>query len=99
MIKLTNLLNEASDVYFKTASAAADAARQMANKRGFEVDEDEWQTQIAAGGGYNRLRPSVGKTHSYSISLTKNGKPQRKNLQISIYGMPSGKYELTAYIN
>jgi hypothetical protein len=63
------------------------------------VDEEEWQTQIAMGGKYGRLRPGIGKTHSYNISLTKNGKPQRKALQISIYGMESGNYELTTYIN
>jgi len=33
-------LNEADD-YYKTASAAADAAREMAEKRGFEIDEDD----------------------------------------------------------
>tara|TARA_R100000951_G_scaffold63991_2_gene53806 strand:- start:6517 stop:6855 length:339 start_codon:yes stop_codon:yes gene_type:complete len=91
-------LNEADD-YYKTASAAADAAREMAEKRGFEIDEDDWQSKIAMGGSYNRLRPGKGKTHSFTIGLLKNGKPQRKMLQISIYGMPGGSFELTSYIN
>ena len=95
---LTEILNEAND-YFKTASEAVDYARKMIEKRGFEIDEDDWQSKIALGGKYNRLRPSIGKTHSFSIGLLKNGKPQRKALQISLYGMPSGKYELTYYIN
>jgi len=91
-------LNE-SDDYYKTASAAADAAREMAEKRGFEIDEYDWQSKIAMGGSYNRLRPGKGKTHSFTIGLLKNGKPQRKMLQISIYGMPGGSFELTSYIN
>ena len=91
-------LNEADD-YYKTASAAADAAREMAEKKGYEIDEDDWQTQIGMGGKHNRLRPGVGKTHSFTVGLTKNGKPQRKALNISLYGMDSGSYELTYYIN
>jgi len=85
--------------YYKSASDAADAARKYAEKKGFEIDEDDWQTQIAMGGKHNRLRPGVGKTHSFSVGLTKNGKPQRKALNISLYGMDSGKFELTSYIN
>jgi len=92
-------LNEANDIYFDTASGAADYARENTEKRGYEIDEDDWNTQITFGGKYNRLRPGEGKTHSYSIGLLKNGKPQRKALQISLYGMPSGKFELTHYIN
>jgi len=88
-----------NEEYYKSASDAADAARKYAEKKGFEIDEDDWQTQIAMGGKHNRLRPGVGKTHSFSVGLIKNGKPQRKMLQISLYGMPSGKYELTTYIN
>ena len=96
MIKLTDLLKED---YYKTASEAADAARKYAEKKGYEIDEDDWQSQIVTGGRYSRLRPGKEKTHEFSIKLLKNGKPQKKMLQISLYGMPSGKYELTQYIH
>lgn len=92
-------VNEGNRTYFRAAYEAAEYAREMAEKKGFEIDEDDWQTQIALGGKYNRLRPGVGKTHSFSVGLIKNGKPQRKELQISLYGMDSGNYELTTYIN
>jgi hypothetical protein len=92
-------VNEANDTYFKAAYEAAEYAREMAEKKGYEIDEDDWQTQIGMGGKHNRLRPGVGKTHSFSVGLTKNGKPQRKALNISLYGMDSGSYELTYYIN
>ena len=98
-IKMYESVNEANDTFFRTASDAVDYARKMIEKRGFEIDEDDWQSQIAMGGRYSRLRPSKEKTHSFSIGLLKNGKPQRKMLQISLYGMPSGKYELTYYVN
>jgi hypothetical protein len=97
--KIKGVDESINEEYYKSASDAADAARKYAEKKGFEIDEDDWQTQIAMGGKHNRLRPGVGKTHSFSVGLVKNGKPQRKMLQISIFGMPSGKYELTQYIN
>ena len=96
MIKLKELLNES---YYKTASAAVDDARKFAEKKGYKIDEDDWQSQIVMGGRYSRLRPGKGKTHDFSIKLLKNGKPQKKMLQISLYGMASGHFELTNYIN
>lgn len=95
----TESVNESNGTYFKTASEAADYARGMAEKKGYEIDENDWHSQIALGGKYNRLRPGVGKTHSFIVQLLKNDKPQRKALSISLYGMGSGNYELTTYIN
>lgn len=100
-MKLKDLLEGKFDVgtFFNSFSDAASAAREMAEKRGYEIDEDDWFRQVATGGRYTRSRPSVGKTHSFSVDLYKNGKPQRKALHLSVYGMESGKYELTTYIN
>ena len=97
--KLNPIVKEANDTYFNSFTDAVTYARKAAEKRGFEINEDDWQTQIALGGRYSRSRPSVGKTNSFSVGLLKGGKPQRKNLNISVYGMESGKFELTHYIN
>lgn len=92
-------LNEAEyPVYHKSFTSAADAAKKYAEKRGFEVDEDDWSTQIGMGGKNVRSRPSEGKTTEFTVGLLKGGKPQRKSLQIQVYGMKNG-YELNAYIN
>lgn len=99
MIRLKKLLNEAPETYFRTASAAVEYAREMAEKKGFEIDEDDWHTQVSLGGKYHRLRPGVGKNHTVTVGLIKNGKPQRKALTMSLYGMPSGNFELVYYIN
>ena len=97
---LKESVNEGKDeTYFKSFTDAVSYARAAAEKRGFEINEDDWQTQIALGGRYSRGRPSIGKTNSFSVGLLKAGKPQRKNLNISVYGMESGKFELTYYIN
>lgn len=97
--KINTKIDEANDTYFKSFTQAVEYARKVTEKRGFTIDEDDWQTQIAFGGKYTRSRPSKGKTNSFTVGLLKNGKPQRKSLQISVYGMDSGSYELTHYIN
>jgi hypothetical protein len=97
--EIKSLMSESSDTYFNSFTDASQAARAYALKKGYIVDEDDWQTQVALGGRYNRARPGVGKTHSFSVGLLKNGKPQRKGLNFSVYGMASGKFELVVYIN
>jgi hypothetical protein len=100
MIKdIISEMNESSNTYFNSFTHAAEAARVYALKKGYEIDENDWQTQVALGGRYNRSRPGVGKTHSFSVGLLKNGKPQRKGLHFSVYGMPSGKFELVVYVS
>jgi hypothetical protein len=99
MIKLSDLISEANETYFKSFTDAASAAKAYAMKKGYEIDENDWQTQIAMGGKYSRSRPGVGKTNSFTVGLLRNGKPQRKALHISVYGMESGNFELTNYIN
>lgn len=97
--KINTKIDEVNDTYFKSFTDAVEFARKATEKRGFTIDEDDWQTQIAFGGKYSRSRPSKGKTNSFTVGLLKNGKPQRKSLQISVFGMASGSYELTHYIN
>jgi hypothetical protein len=100
IFKESAYLNESNyQIYHKSFSSAADAARTYAEKKGFKIDEDDWQTQVALGGKYSRSRPGIGKTHSFTVGLLKNDKPQRKGLNFSVYGMESGNFELTAYIN
>jgi hypothetical protein len=88
-----------SDTYFNTATDAVEFARNQAEKKGYEIDPQDWNYEITMGGRYSRTRPGVGKTHSFKVGLLKGGKYQRKQLNISLYGMESGKFELTYYIN
>ena len=43
-------------------------------------------------------KPSKGKTNSYSINLSKNGKDVRQKLQMQVY-YDQGRYELNMYIS
>mgnify|MGYP005807908419 CR=1 FL=1 len=87
------------EVYFKSATSAVEYAKMQTEKKGYKVDYSEWFTQIACGGRYGRLRPSVGEYHSFIIELSKGNKEVKECLAISLYGMDSGKFELVHYIN
>jgi hypothetical protein len=94
MIKLKSLLTEAKfDVYHNTYTSAINAAREYAEKQGYEINDDDAFRKIGMG----PRKPSEGKTNKFSIELSKGGKVQRKQLHIQVYGMKS-KYELNCYI-
>jgi hypothetical protein len=95
MIKLTQILTEATDfkVYHKSYTEAIQTAKEYALKKGYLVDDDDSFRKIGMG----PRKPSEGKTNKFSIELSKDGKVQRKKLQIQVYGMRNS-YELNAYI-
>ena len=89
-------LNEAKyKIDHKTFTSAVQEALKVADKAGYEVDEDDYFHQVATG----PKKPSEGKTNKYSIALTKRGKPQKKALQIQIYGKGKHGFELNCYIS
>lgn len=93
---LKEYVNEAKspyEVYHKSYTSAIEAAREYAEKKGFEIDNDDAFTKIGMG----PRKPSEGKTNKFSIQLSKDGKLQRKQLHIQVYGMRNS-YELNAYI-
>jgi hypothetical protein len=89
-------VNEKSDyeVYHKDYSTAVQTAIKQAEKRGYEVDMDDWHDKVATG----PKKPSSGKTNSFSINLMKDGKSSKKKLQMQVYNMDNHKYELNMYI-
>jgi hypothetical protein len=82
------------EVYHKDYSGAVQTAIKQAEKRGYEVDMDDWHDKVATG----PKKPSSGKTNSFSINLMKDGKPSKKKLQMQVYNMDNHKYELNMYI-
>jgi len=81
------------EVYHKSYTSAINAAKTYAEKKGYEINDDDSFRQIGMG----PRKPSEGKTNKFSIELSKDGKVQRKKLQIQVYGMRNS-YELNAYI-
>ena len=85
--------------YHETLSQALDVVRDKAASMGFEVDEDDIFRHFGTGG----IR--YEETKSANINLFKDGKPimdrrgreMNRSLHVSIYRMPSGRYELTMY--
>lgn len=82
------------EVYHKDYSSAVQTAIKQAEKRGYEVDMDDWHNKVSTG----PKKPSAGKTNSFSIKLNKDGKPAKKALQMQVYNMDNHKYELNMYI-
>lgn len=82
------------DIYHKTYSAAIQHAIDKTNKKGFDVDQDDYHAKVATG----PRKPSNGKTNSFAIDLVKrDGSPAKKRLNMQIYN--TGKnYELNMYV-
>lgn len=82
------------EVYHNSYSSAIDAALDYAKSKGYEPDADDVWNKISMG----NKKPKEGDTNRFTITLFKDGKEQKKSLQIQVYGMKN-KYELNAYIN
>jgi len=82
------------EIYHKDYSSAVQTAIKQAEKRGFEVDMDDWHDKVATG----PKKPSAGKTNSFSVKLKKDGKESKKALHLQVYNMDNHKYELNMYI-
>ena len=97
MLSLKKLLSERSDyqIYQNQYSSAIDTALEYAKNEGYEYDEEQVAKQVGLG----PKKPSPGNTNRFSIELTKNGKPQRKQLHIQVFGTPNRNYELNMYIS
>ena len=94
-------INEATkskySILHSSFSSAVQEAEQYTKMNGYEIDEDDWFNNITTGRG----RPKDGKTFSTAIVLKKNGKEQRKRLQIQVYnrGQGANPFELNCYIS
>jgi len=82
-----------NDIYHKTLSSAIQKAEDYAAKRGYTINPEEMFTQFGTGG------VSYDTTKRASLTLYKDGVPQKKMLHMQVYRMPSGNYELNDYIN
>ncbi len=76
-------------VYHNLMSEAINAAHEYVRGKGFEPIENMFMWEAVP----------YGETREYHIDLTKDGKEQKKCLQVQLYRMDSGRYELNAYIN
>ena len=79
-------------IYFNTMGEAINAAIDRAKDKGYIVtDETEDMTY------WDAMLYETYQTKLYT--LYKNNVQSKKCLNISLYRMPSGNYELTTYIN
>ena len=88
-------VNEKYKIIHKTMSAALQCAYDEAKKKGYEVDKDDIDNKVAMG----PRKPSSGKTNSYNLGLSKNGKPVKQKLHVQVYNMDNKGYELNMYVS
>jgi len=88
-------VNEKYKIIHKTMSAALQHAYDQVEKKGYEVDKDDIDNKVAMG----PRKPSSGKTNSYNLGLSKNGKPVKQKLHVQVYNMDNKGYELNMYVS
>jgi len=88
-------VNEKYKLHHKTMTAALQHAYDEVKKKGYEIDKDDIDNKVAFG----PKKPSSGKTNSYSLGLSKNGKPVKQKLHIQVYNMDNKSYELNMYVS
>ena len=92
-------INENSNDYYETLSQTLDAVRDYATKLGYELDEDVIFSKFGTGGiSYETYKSAnIPLLKNGEPILNKSGKEMNRAIHVSIYRMPSGKYELTMY--
>ena len=82
-------------IMHKSYSDAMSHAYDVAKKRGYEVDMDDVSDKVAMG----PRKPSEGKTNSHNLTITKGGKPVKKQLNVQVYNRGGNTpFELNMYI-
>jgi hypothetical protein len=81
-------------VYHDTFSSAVQTVAEYVEKKGFELNEEEWWREVSMG----PRKPSKDETNRYSLHIYKDGKEQRKTCNFQVYNM-GNKYELNMYFN
>jgi len=97
--KLIREVISENDTYFETLSQTLDYVREEAEKLGYELDEESLFFHFGTGGiSYETTKNAVIELlKDGQPILGKSGRPLNRAMNISIYRMPSGKYELTSY--
>ena len=82
-------------IMHKSYSDAMSHAYDVAKKRGYEVDMDDVMDKVSMG----PRKPSEGKTNSHNLTITKGGKPVKKQLNVQVYNRGGNTpFELNMYI-
>jgi biotin operon repressor len=89
------VISEKYTVNHKDFSSAVQHAIKEVEKKGFQVDTEDWDNKVATG----PKKPSAGNTNRYIIKLLKDGKETRRTLHMQIYNADNKFYELNMYID
>jgi len=85
-------------IYHQSFTDAVHEIESFVKKKGYSLDQVEMAEKI----GYITKTPGSNKTNSYTLTLYKNGKEQKKALHVQVYNRGYNnkeKYELNVYIS
>lgn len=83
-------------IYYNSYSAAVSDVYDYVSKK-YVIDENDWFTRVAVGG---KPKSETTKRSDYIRLYSKEtGKELKKTLNIQVYRMKGGKFELNYYIN
>jgi hypothetical protein len=82
---------ETPEIYHETMLNAISAAVKYANDKGYDVIENDIM--------WNGMPYETYQTKLYQLINLAKKTLDKKCLNISLYRMPTGRYELTTYIN
>jgi hypothetical protein len=84
------------EIYHPSYTSAMQTMENFVMSQGYMLDKEEMADTIGLG----PTKPSNGKTNRLSLSLSKNGKLQKKRVHFQVYnrGTKGNEYELNVYI-
>jgi len=97
MKNFQTFVNESKDypVYHTSYSSTINAVEKYATQQGYELDQDEYSNAYLDA----FFKPKPGKTKKDTLTIYKNGKEQKKALNVQIYNRGGDKFELNMYVN
>jgi hypothetical protein len=91
--KINEVKKNNYQIYHNSYTSAVQHGMQHTKDQGYEISDDEAFNKIGAG----PKRPGKGETARVSLELTKDGKPQKKQLHMQVYH-DGDRYESNKYI-
>jgi hypothetical protein len=90
-------LTEVVSPFYETLAQTLDAVEAFMEKNQIVLDPQEHPEGVREPFQYGGIPYETTKDAHYKI-VSMKGKPTRKYLHLSIYRMPTGRYELTQYV-
>jgi len=94
---IREVIQEVTSPFYETLGQALDALEVYIQKERAVLDPQEHPEGVREPFALDGIAYETKKDANYKL-ISYKGKPTRKYLHVSIYRMPTGRYELTHYV-